>query len=98
MTTSYTISPTPTVSDAIEVDVDASTVTIYSTDSTFGILNGSAPVTYTVTIFQVTEGGINYDTEDEQMQFTVVVTEAEESTEDTVVEESTEDTMVEESE
>ena len=59
MTMDYYIDPSPDPTDAIVVDLVSKSVTIFSNDSTFGISGCSTPVTYTVTIFQVTEGGTN---------------------------------------
>ena len=59
MTMDYTISPVPNPTSAIIVNLVSKTVTIFSNNSTFGISGNSTPVTYTVTIFQVTEGGID---------------------------------------
>ena len=59
MTMDYDIDSFPDPTDAIVVDLVSKSVTIFSNDSTFGISGSSTPVTYTVTIFQVTEGGTN---------------------------------------
>ena len=59
MTMAYIVSPTLADSNAILVNVGTSTVTIYTTNPNVGISVGSTPVTYTVTIYQVTEGNIN---------------------------------------
>ena len=75
MTMAYTVSPTPADASAILVDVDTSTVSIYTTDPNVGISGASTPVIYTVTIYQVTEGGTNQDSGGEQMYFSVTITE-----------------------
>ena len=57
----YSISPTPPNTSDINIDFLGSQVTIFSNDSNFGIdtgvLPGTTPVTYTVKIFLVAEGG-----------------------------------------
>ena len=58
MSTNYNFNPSPPDSNAIKVNLSTKTVTIDSTDLATGRdASNNSPATYTLKVFQVTEGG-----------------------------------------